>query len=38
LVNIPDEHPDKKGEELRDLLERIFRTKTGKAIAAEKFL
>jgi len=38
LVNLPDEHPGRGREELGELIERIFRTETGKATARRVYL
>jgi len=38
LVNIPAEHPDKSSVQLRELIERRFRTDRGRKLAAEKLL
>lgn len=38
LVNIPEEHPGLEPKRLRQLIEKTFRTPTGKRIALERFL
>jgi len=38
LVNIPDEFPDADNEKLSKLVNRIFKTQTGKDIAAKTLL
>lgn len=37
LVNLPEEHPDLSGEKLKDKIEKIFRTDSGKRAALDKF-
>ena len=38
LVNIPDEFPDLSKEELKDKIEKLFRTETGKRMAHEMYV
>jgi hypothetical protein len=38
LVNIPEEFPDKSGSDLEQIIDRVFRTSTGKAIALKLFI
>jgi predicted RNA-binding Zn-ribbon protein involved in translation (DUF1610 family) len=37
LVNLPDEHPDLAGEELKKKIEKIFKTGAGKKMAQELY-
>lgn len=38
LVNLPEEFPDKKGEELSRFISKVFKTETGKEMAQSRFL
>lgn len=38
LVNIPQEHPDKSPQQLRELIEKVFRTDAGRALAEKTLL
>lgn len=38
LVNLPDEFPDKKGEELERFIDKVFKTKTGNSLARSLYL
>jgi len=38
LVNVPDEHANLKGDEMKSFISKVFRTDSGRRIANEAFL